>query len=81
MRSSTKHLQNGTNWEMLFNARMQPDVLDSLKMTTDAVKDIRQAVERLEQFPDIGPFAAFPWAAVITPYAQFSEARRRETPP
>jgi hypothetical protein len=59
MRSTMKRLQNGTNWVMLFNASMQPDVLD-MKLTTDAVKDIRQAVERPEHFPDIDLFAAFP---------------------
>jgi hypothetical protein len=59
MRSYMKRLQNGTSWVMLCNARMQPDVLDR-KLPTDAVKDIRQAVERLEHFPDIDLFAGFP---------------------
>jgi N-acyl-D-amino-acid deacylase len=59
MRSYMKRQQTGTSWALLFNASMQPDVLDT-KMTTDAVKVIRQEVERLEQFPDIDWFAELP---------------------
>jgi CubicO group peptidase (beta-lactamase class C family) len=59
MRSYMKRLQNGTSWALLFNASMQPDVLD-MKLTTDAVKEIRQEVERLDKFPDIDLFAEFP---------------------
>jgi N-acyl-D-amino-acid deacylase len=59
MRSYMKRLQNGTSWALLFNASMQPDVLD-MKLTTDAVKEVRQEVERLEKFPDIDLFAEFP---------------------
>jgi hypothetical protein len=47
------------SWALLFNASMQPHVLD-MKMTTDTVKEVRQAVERLEQFSDIDLFAEFP---------------------
>jgi hypothetical protein len=59
MRSYMKRLQTGTSWALLFNASMQPDVLD-MKLTSDAVKEVRQEVERLEKFPDLDLFAEFP---------------------
>ena len=42
----------------LVNASMQPDVLDS-KIVGDAVKEVHEAVERLEKYPDIDLFKEF----------------------
>jgi N-acyl-D-amino-acid deacylase len=55
MRSFMKRNPNGVNWALLFNASMQPDVLDS-QIVGDAIKEVREAVERLEKYPDLDLF-------------------------
>jgi N-acyl-D-amino-acid deacylase len=59
MRSFMKRSPNGVNWVLLFNASMQPDVLDS-RTVGDAVKEVREAVERMEKYPDLDLFKEFP---------------------
>jgi N-acyl-D-amino-acid deacylase len=58
MRSFMKRNPNGVNWVLLFNASMQPDALDS-RTVGDAVKEVREAVERLEKYPDLDLFREF----------------------
>jgi N-acyl-D-amino-acid deacylase len=58
MRSFMKRNPNGVNWALLFNASMQPDVQDS-RIVGDAVKEVREAVERLEKYPDLDLFGEF----------------------
>jgi N-acyl-D-amino-acid deacylase len=58
MRCFMKRLPNHVNWVLLFNASMQPDVLDT-KIVGDAVKEVRQTLEGLERFPDIDLFEEF----------------------
>jgi hypothetical protein len=53
-----KRLPNGVNWVLLFNARMNPDTEDT-KLTADAVREVRQTLERLEKYPDIDLFNEF----------------------
>ena len=58
MRSFMKRNPNGVNWVLLFNASMQPDVMDS-QIAGDAIKEVREAVERLGKYPDIDLFTEF----------------------
>lgn len=58
MRAFMKRTPNGVNAVLLFNASMNPDTVDT-KIAGDAVKEVRQAIERLEKFPDIDLFPEF----------------------
>jgi CubicO group peptidase (beta-lactamase class C family) len=59
MRAFMKRLPNGVNWALLFNASMNPDTQDT-QTVADAVKEVRQAVERMQKFPDIDLFRELP---------------------
>jgi CubicO group peptidase (beta-lactamase class C family) len=58
MRSFMKRKPNGVNWVLLFNASMQPDVLDT-RIVGDAVKEVHKAVEQMEKYPDVDLFKEF----------------------
>jgi len=54
-RTFMKRSPRGVNWALVFNASMQPDMLDA-KAIQDTVQLVRERVEKLEQFPDIDLF-------------------------
>ncbi len=58
MRSFMTRRPNGMNAVLLFNASMQPDVLDK-RIADDAVQQIRQKLEGIEQHPVIDLFGEF----------------------
>src|SRR5262249_9589639 len=55
MRAYMKPLPAGVNWVLLFNASVNPDT-DDTRIAGDAVREVRQTVERLEKLPDIDLF-------------------------
>ncbi|HEY7159438.1 MAG TPA: serine hydrolase domain-containing protein [Gemmataceae bacterium] len=55
MRGFMKRKPNGVNWVLLFNASMDPDSIDG-NVALHAVREVQQAVERGEKFPDIDLF-------------------------
>jgi hypothetical protein len=55
MRGFMKRKPNGVNWVLLFNASMDPDSIDG-NVALNAVREVHQAVERGEKFPDIDLF-------------------------
>jgi N-acyl-D-amino-acid deacylase len=58
MRCFMKRLPTGVNWVLLFNASMQPDVLDT-QIAQDAVKQARDELDRLEKFPNVDLFPEY----------------------
>jgi N-acyl-D-amino-acid deacylase len=58
MRAFMKRMPTGVNAVLLFNASMNPDTVDT-RIAGDAVKAVREALERLEKFPDIDLFSEF----------------------
>jgi N-acyl-D-amino-acid deacylase len=58
MRSFMKRNPNGVNWVLLFNASMNPDTLDT-RIVGDTVKEVHEAVQRLEKYPDVDLFKEF----------------------
>jgi N-acyl-D-amino-acid deacylase len=59
MRAFMKRNLRGVNAVLLFNASMNPDT-DDTRIAADAVKEVRETLERLESFPDIDLFEEFP---------------------
>jgi N-acyl-D-amino-acid deacylase len=59
MRAFMKRNPNGVNAVLLFNASMNPDTVDT-RIAGDAVKEVRETLERLEKFPDIDLFKELP---------------------
>jgi len=58
MRTFMKRQPTGVTWVLLFNASMNPDTTDT-KIVGDAVQEVRQAVERMEKYPDVDLFKEF----------------------
>jgi CubicO group peptidase (beta-lactamase class C family) len=58
MRAFMKRMPTGVNWVLLFNASMNPDTVDT-KIAGDALKEVRETLERLEKLPDIDLFNEF----------------------
>ncbi len=58
MRCFMKRQPTGVNWVLLFNASMDPDVFDR-QTATEAVKEVRLAVERMGRYPDIDLFEEY----------------------
>jgi N-acyl-D-amino-acid deacylase len=57
-RTFMKRSPRGVNWALVFNASMNPDMLDA-KAVKDTVHLVRERVEMLERFPDIDLFKEF----------------------
>jgi N-acyl-D-amino-acid deacylase len=55
MRGFMKRLPTGVNWVLLFNASMDPDTFDR-QVVIEAAKEVRQAVEHMDKYPDIDLF-------------------------
>lgn len=55
MRTFMKRQPNGVSWVLLFNASMNLDSVDN-KLVGEAVKEVRNALEKHEQFPDVDLF-------------------------
>jgi N-acyl-D-amino-acid deacylase len=58
MRGFMKRQPTGVNWVLLFNASMDPDVFDR-QTATEAVKEVRLAVERMSRYPDLDLFEEY----------------------
>jgi len=58
MRCFMKRLPSGINWVLMFNASMDPDVFDR-QAVLEAAKEVREAVERMERFPNIDLFEEY----------------------
>jgi hypothetical protein len=56
-----RHGLTGVNWVLLFNASVNPDT-DDIRIAGDAVREVRQTVERLEKRPDIDLFNEYRWS-------------------
>jgi N-acyl-D-amino-acid deacylase len=59
MRTFMKHLANGVNWVLLYNASMEFDPVD-MQMLASTVQEVHQLVENLGKYPDIDLFKEFP---------------------
>ena len=59
MRGFMKRNPRGVNAVLLFNASMNPDTADT-QIAADAVKEVRETLDRLETFPDIDLFKELP---------------------
>lgn len=55
MRTFMKHLPEGTNWALLYNASMEFDPQDS-EIRTQTVREVHELVEKWEKYPDIDLF-------------------------
>ena len=58
MRTFARHKPNGVNWALMFNISMTPDALDS-RILQSSVKEIRQQVDLLKNYPDVDYFDEF----------------------
>lgn len=59
MRAFMKRTPKGVNWVMTFNASMQPDQVDA-KIGQAALQEIREAVERIGDYPKVDLFKEYP---------------------
>ena len=48
----------GVNWSILMNASLQPDVTDA-KMLQDAIRDVRETLEKHKAFPNHDLFGEY----------------------
>lgn len=55
MRGFMKRNPKGVNWVLLFNASMDPDNIDG-SVAQHAVREVQQAVERMDKYPNIDLF-------------------------
>jgi N-acyl-D-amino-acid deacylase len=58
MRAFMKRKPSGVNAVLLFNASMNPDTVDT-QIAADAVKEVREALERQQAFPAVDLFPEF----------------------
>jgi hypothetical protein len=58
MRTFMKRNLNGVNAVLLFNASMMPDT-DDTRYNAEAIREVRDAVEKMEKYPDIDLFEEF----------------------
>ena len=58
MRAFMKRTEKGVNWVMMFNASMQPDLVDA-KLGQAALKEVHDALGRLREYPRIDLFKEF----------------------
>ncbi len=58
MRTYMKRSPRGVNWVLLFNASIQMDPTDG-KIVADAVRGIREVLERQEKYPTVDLFGEF----------------------
>ncbi|MGE3808912.1 MAG: serine hydrolase domain-containing protein [Gemmataceae bacterium] len=58
MRAYMKRLPSGTNWVIMFNASLHFDPTDT-RVAVDAVRDVREAMERLGKLPAVDLFNDF----------------------
>jgi len=58
MRAFMKRTVKGVNWALVFNASMQPDMLDA-KIGQAALHEIRDTVERMKEYPKVDFFKEF----------------------
>jgi N-acyl-D-amino-acid deacylase len=48
----------GVNWALLFNVSINPDAVDD-RIVLDAVREVREAVESIESYPDVDLFKKY----------------------
>jgi hypothetical protein len=58
MRAFMKRTEKGINWVMMFNASMQPDLVDA-KLGQAALKEVHDTLDRLREYPRIDLFKEF----------------------
>jgi N-acyl-D-amino-acid deacylase len=58
MRAFMKRQPNGVSWVLLFNASMNPDMIDE-KTVGDAVFRVRESLEKHEKLPDVDLFSEY----------------------
>jgi CubicO group peptidase (beta-lactamase class C family) len=59
IRTYMKHLPGGLNWALLYNSSMEFDPMD-MQITSGAIHEVRQLVDRMEKYPDVDLFDQFP---------------------
>ncbi len=58
IRAYMKRNEKGVNWVMMFNASMQPDLVDA-KLGQAALREVQETLERMREYPRIDLFQQF----------------------